>query len=87
VLRDDGASKVHQQVPQFSTAFVLDLTRGQVTSTDEQVAEIQKVLNDIITENLVKFKFASCRQELTSIKQQKERDHWACGSANPTAYR
>ena len=60
--------------PKFSTAFVLYLTRGQVTFTDGQVAELQKVLNDIITncKNLVKFKFASCRQELTSIKQQKE---------------
>jgi hypothetical protein len=59
--------------PKFSTAFdfVLDLTPGQVTFTDGQVAELQKVLNDIITKNLVKFKLASCRQE-TSIKQQKE---------------
>jgi len=30
-----------------------------VTFTDGQVAELQKVLNDIITKNLVKFKFAS----------------------------
>ena len=42
-----------------------------MTFTDEQV-ELQKVLNDIITKNLVKFKFASCRQELASIKQQEE---------------
>ena len=51
---------------------MLDLTASQLTFTDGQVAELQKVLNDIITKNLVKFKFASCRQELTSIKQQKE---------------
>jgi hypothetical protein len=51
---------------------VLGLTPSQLTFTDGQVAELQKVLNDIITKNLVKFKFASCRQELTSIKQQKE---------------
>ena len=60
--------------PKFSTAFdfVLDLTASQLTFADGQVAELQKILNDIITKNLVKFKFASCRQELTSIKQQKE---------------
>ena len=60
--------------PKFSTAlaFVLDLTPGQVTFTNGQVAELQKVLNDIITKNLVKFKFASSRQELAFIKQQEE---------------
>ena len=42
-----------------------------MTFADGQVAELQD-LNDIITKNLLKFKFASCRQELTSIKQQKE---------------
>ena len=48
--------------PKFSTAFDFVLeTPGQVTFTDGQVAELQKVLNDIITKNLVKFKFASCR--------------------------
>ena len=50
---------------------MLGLTPSQLTFTDGQVAELQKVLNDIITKNLVKFKFASCRQELTSM-QQKE---------------
>ena len=66
--------KFINKYPKFSTAFdfVLGLTPSQLTFTDGQVAELQKVLNDIITKNLVKFKFASCRQELTSIKQQKE---------------
>ena len=66
--------KFINKYPKFSTAFdfVLDLTPSQLTFTDGQVAELQKILNDIITKNLVKFKFASCRQELTSIKQQKE---------------
>ena len=36
------------------------------------MAELQKVLNDIITKNLVKTKFASCKQELASIKQHEE---------------
>ena len=55
--------------PKFSTAlaFVLDLIPGQVAFTDEQVAELQKALNNIITKNLVKFKFASCKQKLASI--------------------
>jgi hypothetical protein len=67
--------KFINKYPKFSTAFdfVLNLTPGQVTFTDGQVAEPQKVLNDIITKNLVKFKFASCRQELASIKQQERR--------------
>ena len=66
--------KFINKYPKFSAAFdfVLDLTPSQLTFADGQVAELQKVLNDIITKNLVKFKFASCRQELTSIKQQKE---------------
>jgi len=57
-------------INKFSTAF--DFVPSQLTFADGQVAELQKILNDIITKNLVKFKFASCRQELTSIKQQKE---------------
>ena len=66
--------KFINKYPKFSTAFdfVLDLTPSQLTFADWQVAELQKILNDIIIKNLVKFKFASCRQELTSIKQQKE---------------
>ena len=66
--------KFINKYPKFSAAFdfVLDLTPRQLTFADGQVAELQKILNDIITKNLVKFKFASCRQELTSIKQQKE---------------
>ena len=62
--------KFINKYPKFSTAF--DFVPSQLTFADGQVAELQKVLNDIITKNLVKFKFASCRQELTSIKQQKE---------------
>lgn len=57
-------------INKFSTAF--DFVPSQLTFADGQVAELQNVLNDIITKNLVKFKFASCRQELTSINQQKE---------------
>ena len=66
--------KFINKYPKFSAAFdfVVDLTPSQLTFADGQVAELQKVLNDIITKNLVKFKFASCRQELASIKQQKE---------------
>ena len=57
--------KFINKYPKFSTAFafVLDLTPGQVTFT-EQVAKLQK--------NLVKLKSASCKQELASIKQQEE---------------
>ena len=47
---------------------MLDLTPGQVTFADGQVAELQKILNDIITKNLVKFKFANCKQ-----KQRRDR--------------
>ena len=57
-------------INKFSTAF--DFVPSQLTFTDGQVAELQNVLNDIITKNLVKFKFASCRQELASIKQSED---------------
>ena len=52
---------INKYPKKFSPAFkfVLDLTPGQVTFTDGQVAELHKVLNDIITKNLVKFTFRS----------------------------
>ena len=45
--------KFINKYPKFSTAFdfVLGLTPSQLTFTDGQVAELQKVLNDILTKN------------------------------------
>ena len=58
--------KFIDKYPKYFAAFVLNLTHDQVTFTHEPVAK--KVLNDTITNKLVKFKFA--RQELSSIKQE-----------------